>query len=63
MSNESFEEMAFRERRRSFLLELWHFLLETKKWWLFPVLTALLLLGMLMWMSSSAAAPFIYTLF
>jgi hypothetical protein len=63
MSNENFEEMAFRERQRSFVLELWHFLLETKKWWLFPVLAALLLLGMLMWMSSSAAAPFIYTLF
>ena len=63
MSKENFEEMAFREDQRSFLVELWHFLLKTKKWWLFPVLTALLLLGMLMWMSSTAAAPFIYTLF
>lgn len=62
MTNENFEEIASRSNR-PFLLELWHFLLETKKWWLFPMLVALLLLGMLMWMSSSAAAPFIYTLF
>ena len=63
MAFRNFEEMAFRERQRSFLLEIWHFLLETKKWWLFPVLVTLLLFGMLMWMSSTAAAPFIYTLF
>jgi hypothetical protein len=63
MSNQDFEEIASEEPRRFFLLELWHFLRQTKKWWLFPVLVTLLLLGMLMWMSSTAAAPFIYTLF
>ena len=63
MSNQDFEEIASEEPRRFFLLELWHFLRHTKKWWLFPVLVTLLLLGMLMWMSSTAAAPFIYTLF
>ena len=63
MSNHDFEQIASEEPRRFFLLELWHFLRQTKKWWLFPVLATLLLLGMLMWMSSTAAGPFIYTLF
>ena len=63
MSNHDFEQIASEEPRRFFLLELWHFLRQTKKWWLFPVLVTLLLLGMLMWMSSTAAGPFIYTLF
>ena len=63
MSNDDFKEIASKEPSRFFLLELWHFLHQTKKWWLLPVLATLLLLGMLMWMSSTAAAPFIYTLF
>jgi hypothetical protein len=63
MSNHDFEEIASKETGHFFLLELWHFLRQTKKWWLFPVLVTLLLLGMLMWMSSTAAGPFIYTLF
>jgi hypothetical protein len=63
MSNHDFEEVASRNSRNFFLLELWHFLGHTKKWWLLPVLVTLLLLGLLMWMSTTAAAPFIYTLF
>ncbi len=63
MSNDDFKEIASKEPSRFFVLELWHFLHQTKKWWLFPVLMTLLLLGMLMWMSSTAAGPFIYTLF
>jgi hypothetical protein len=39
------------------------FLGATKKWWLVAILVALALLGGLMLMSGSAAAPFIYTLF
>ncbi len=63
MPNHDFEQIASKEPSRFFLPELWRFLRQTKKWWLFPVLVTLLLLGMLMWMSSTAAAPFIYTLF
>jgi hypothetical protein len=63
MSKQSFEEIASKEQRGFFLLELWNFLRATKKWWLLPVVVTLLLLGMLMWMSSTAAGPFIYTLF
>ena len=63
MLNQSFEDLSSNQSRHFFLLELWHFLRQTKKWWLLPVLATLLLLGLLMWLSTTAAAPFIYTLF
>jgi hypothetical protein len=43
--------------------ELWLFLRDNKKWWLLPILGVLLLFGVLVLLSGSAAAPFIYTLF
>ena len=44
--------------------ELWDFLKVRKKWWLAPILVALLLLGfVLITAQGSAVAPFIYTLF
>ena len=39
------------------------FLLHNKKWWLAPILIVLLLLGVLVILAGSGAAPFIYTLF
>ncbi len=39
------------------------FLRHNKKWWLTPVIVALLLVGVLVLLSGTAAAPFIYTLF
>lgn len=39
------------------------FLKDNKKWWLLPILICLLLLGALLFLGGSAAAPFIYTLF
>lgn len=48
----------------SFLTELWNFLLERKKFWLLPILFAMVLLGGLVVLTKgSAVAPFIYTLF
>lgn len=47
----------------TFLLELWQFLKERKKWWLLPIILLLLVLGILVLTSGSAIAPFIYTLF
>jgi hypothetical protein len=44
---------------REFLL----FLKENKKFWLIPLLTALLLLGVIVALGGTAAAPFIYSLF
>ena len=47
-----------------FLKDLWGFMKERKKWWLFPIIVVLLFIGSLIVMSSgSAIAPFIYTLF
>ncbi len=39
------------------------FLRENKKWWLAPILIMMLALGALLLLSTTAAAPFIYTLF
>lgn len=44
--------------------ELWAFLKTRKKWWLGPILVALLLLALLVVVTQgSSVAPFIYTLF
>jgi hypothetical protein len=44
--------------------ELWAFMLERKKLWLLPIITVLLLVGLLIVMAQgSVMAPFIYTLF
>lgn len=47
-----------------FLMELWAFMKERKKFWLLPILVVLLLFGSLIVLTQgSAVAPFIYTLF
>lgn len=44
--------------------ELWAYMKVRKKWWLLPILTALVLLGfLLVFAQGSALAPFIYTIF
>ena len=46
------------------LKDLWLFMLERKKWWLFPVVVVLVLLGaMVILGQGSALAPFIYSVF
>ena len=45
------------------LTDLFRFLMERKKFWLIPVIIALLLIGLLIMASGSAMAPFIYTIF
>ncbi len=39
------------------------FLGQNKKWWLLPIIVTLLLLGLIVAVGGTAAAPFIYTLF
>lgn len=39
------------------------YLRENRKWWLLPIVLALLLLGLLMLAGGTGAAPFIYSLF
>ena len=43
--------------------EFFEFLRDNKKWWLSPIIVVLLLAGLLVLLSGTAAAPFIYTLF
>ncbi len=47
-----------------FVIELWSFMRERKKFWLLPIVVVLMLLGSLIVLTQgSAVAPFIYTLF
>ena len=60
-------EPGFREqlgaKRWGLAREILGFLRETKKWWLTPIILAVLLLGILVTLGATGAAPFIYTLF
>jgi hypothetical protein len=57
-----FKDLA-QKQRPSLLAEFWLFLKYNKKWWLLPILIVLLLLGLLVLLSGTAIAPFIYPLF
>jgi drug/metabolite transporter superfamily protein YnfA len=58
-------EKAAREKSSEggILSEFWGFLRENKKWWLLPIVILLLLFGLLIMLSGTGLAPFIYTLF
>jgi hypothetical protein len=58
-----FEKAAADVSQGGILGEFLHFLRRSKRWWLLPILAALLLLGLAMVLSTTGAAPFIYTLF
>jgi hypothetical protein len=49
--------------RPSMARELWDWMKHNRKWWLLPVLAALLVAGLLMVLASSGVGPFVYTLF
>jgi Family of unknown function (DUF5989) len=59
----AFEKAAAAPARNGFVSDLWYFLKTNKKWWLIPILALFLLLGLLVLLSSTGLAPFIYTLF
>jgi len=47
-----------------FIMELWAFMKERKKFWLMPIILVIMMLGSLIVLTQgSAVAPFIYTLF
>jgi len=50
-------------KHMEFLKDLWLFLKERKKWWLTPIIIALLLIAVLIIAANTGLAPFIYTLF
>ena len=51
------------EDRIGFAAEFWDFLKHNKKWWLLPILLALIAIGALVLLGGTGAAPFIYPLF
>jgi hypothetical protein len=74
MKKSSREEQRAAEQEREFerqaersqpglLREFAEFLVHNKKWWLVPIVLVLLLIGILVILGGSGAAPFIYTLF
>ena len=60
--SDDFSEMATGPQT-GIVREFWDFLLHNKKWWLTPIVLVLLVVGALVLLSGTAAAPFIYTLF
>jgi hypothetical protein len=58
-----FKSAANDKRQTGMLSEFVYFLKTSKKWWLLPIVVILVGFGVLVFLSSTAAAPFIYTLF
>ncbi|HYE74891.1 MAG TPA: DUF5989 family protein [Blastocatellia bacterium] len=51
------------KKNQSFLHDLLLFLAQNKKWYLIPIVVVMLLMGILIILGATGAAPFIYTLF
>lgn len=51
------------QKNQSFVGDIVSFLGENKKWWLVPVVVVIALVGVLIALGGTAAAPFIYSLF
>jgi hypothetical protein len=58
-----FEKAASTQSKGGFMSDLWGFLKTNKKWWLLPIILTFLILSLLILLSSTGLAPFIYTLF
>ncbi len=43
--------------------ELWEFVRHDKKWWIAPILLVVIIVGALVMLSTTGAAPLIYTIF
>ena len=48
------------EQSPGLLREFAEFVVHNKKWWLIPILLALAVLGLFVFLSNTAVAPFIY---
>jgi uncharacterized protein DUF5989 len=57
------ENIADTERQPGFLDDLVYFVRHSRKWWMVPLVVLLALVGVLMLLGGTGAAPFIYTLF
>jgi Family of unknown function (DUF5989) len=56
-------ESAGQEKNAGIVSEFMAMIRQNKKYWLIPIIVILLLVGVLIILGSTAAAPFIYTLF
>jgi hypothetical protein len=50
-------------KRGSFVGEFFHMVRTKRKWWILPLVLILVAFGVMMVLSSSGVAPFIYTVF
>ncbi len=62
-SASNFEKAASSHSSDNVLVELWEFLRCNKKYWLLPLVAMLLVFGLMVVLSGTGVAPFIYTLF
>ena len=51
------------EREPGLLRDLFAFMRQNKKWWLIPVVAVLVVMGALIILGGTGAAPFIYSFF
>ena len=58
----SFDELK-NQGRSGIIAEFLYFLGQNKKWWLLPILIVMGMVGTLVLLAGTGAAPFIYTLF
>lgn len=56
-------DRAARDKESGLVRELWTFIIQNKKWWLIPLVAALVLVGGLVMLGGTGLAPFIYSLF
>lgn len=58
----SFEELS-QEQQPGLVTEFLQFIVENKIWWMLPIIIVLAIVGLLAFLTTTGAAPFIYTLF
>jgi hypothetical protein len=56
-------DRAAQNAEAGFVGEMAYFLKKSRKWWLLPFVLAIVVLGALTLLSSTAVAPFIYSIF
>jgi Family of unknown function (DUF5989) len=56
-------EKAGEEKPLTLIQEFVKFIVENKAWWMIPILLSFGLIGLLVVLSQTSVAPFIYTLF
>lgn len=62
-SKSELDELAQQASDRGLLADYLDYLKATKKWWITPIILALLLVGLLVFLSVSGAGPAIYPFF